>query len=530
MKRTIRMILAVGLAAAMLLALPAFAAPVGAREYDEHDAALLRAYFEQEGLMSVTNGVALNGEEYDPDDISTWTSCTWTDDGRLLTFAPSVTNVGTATGGSLDLSNCSALTTVNIADAHIYGKLDISNCPALTTVNVTGATHLTSVDFTGSDNITLLWVSRNEIDSIDITSLKQIDSFDCSYNPITELDLSQAKQLRILRCGNCSISELDLSSCPGLTELSCRTNELTELDISMLTNLRLIYTQYNKLTKLDISVLNGGKSYLVDKIGNGYVAVTTSINSSGQPVYYGWSKPMDGESFYGWYREETKLGSSSLYKLPFEGGQDHITAHFCNAEYYTVTFADYDDTVLKTERVPEGGSALAPEDPVREGYTFIGWDKDYSNVTGDITIRAQYKQDGPAAPVIESERFEMRDRLIGDGKKDIRFLFKITLNDSTITAEGITYGAEGGYVITRYYAELTAGVLPMIIEGEKLYSFDQENNSCEYTAVLTGIPQRMFGVTVTVTPGIEYSLGDSAESAFGEPMATSVNAITGDNP
>jgi surface protein len=57
---------------------------------------------------------------------------------------------------------------------------------------------------------------------------------------------------------------------------------------------------------------------------------------------------------------------------------------------YTVTFVDYDGTVLKTQTVEEGSSATAPADPSRAGYTFTGWDKSFSNITSNLTVSAQY--------------------------------------------------------------------------------------------------------------------------------------------
>ena len=57
---------------------------------------------------------------------------------------------------------------------------------------------------------------------------------------------------------------------------------------------------------------------------------------------------------------------------------------------YTVTFVDYDGTILGSDRVHYGTAATAPEDPSRGGYNFSGWDKDYSNVTDDLTVTAQY--------------------------------------------------------------------------------------------------------------------------------------------
>ena len=57
---------------------------------------------------------------------------------------------------------------------------------------------------------------------------------------------------------------------------------------------------------------------------------------------------------------------------------------------YTITFTDYDGTVLKTESVIHGDDATAPADPTRVGYTFTGWDLDFTNVSGNLNIIAQY--------------------------------------------------------------------------------------------------------------------------------------------
>lgn len=63
-----------------------------------------------------------------------------------------------------------------------------------------------------------------------------------------------------------------------------------------------------------------------------------------------------------------------------------------NIKNYKVTFKDYDGTILKEEEIQEGNSAVAPEEPKREGYEFTGWDKSFENVTEDLVITAQYKK------------------------------------------------------------------------------------------------------------------------------------------
>ena len=58
---------------------------------------------------------------------------------------------------------------------------------------------------------------------------------------------------------------------------------------------------------------------------------------------------------------------------------------------YQVRFYDWDNTLLKTDSVNYQSAATAPADPTREGYTFLGWDKDFSNITADLDVYAQYE-------------------------------------------------------------------------------------------------------------------------------------------
>ena len=66
--------------------------------------------------------------------------------------------------------------------------------------------------------------------------------------------------------------------------------------------------------------------------------------------------------------------------------------HFAKVTKYTVTFVDHDGSLISSQSVEKGKSATAPADPTRAGYTFTGWDNDFSNVTGDITVTAQYEE------------------------------------------------------------------------------------------------------------------------------------------
>lgn len=57
---------------------------------------------------------------------------------------------------------------------------------------------------------------------------------------------------------------------------------------------------------------------------------------------------------------------------------------------YKVTFCD-GDVILKEQQVAPGAKATAPIDPIKEGYDFVGWDQDFSNVQGNLVVNAIFE-------------------------------------------------------------------------------------------------------------------------------------------
>ena len=115
-----------------------------------------------------------------------------------------------------------------------------------------------------------------------------------------------------------------------------------------------------------------------------------------------------------------------------------VTAQY-QINTYTVTFKDWDGTVLDTQTVNYGGSATAPADPEREGYTFTGWDVDFTNVTSNLVVTAQYEQNAPSQ--------YLKGDVNCDGivdSADITLAAAYAMSAGSVTAQGIANGDMNG--------------------------------------------------------------------------------------
>ena len=135
--------------------------------------------------------------------------------------------------------------------------------------------------------------------------------------------------------------------------------------------------------------------------------------------------------------------------------EDTYTAVYRTADVpnptYSVTFLDYNGTVLKTESVESGKSATAPSNPTRSGYIFSGWDKAFDRVTSNLTVTATYTKITSPTIVVDSVTANAGDTV------------EVAVNISN------NPGVAGAKFILTYDSNLT---LTSAIEGDAFSSLD----------------------------------------------------------
>ena len=152
-----------------------------------------------------------------------------------------------------------------------------------------------------------------------------------------------------------------------------------------------------------------GEELAIGFLGDDQATVSAQVGSMTQYAQKLWYNPLDGMLYWAAIFGNTCTmvvtdmltgvsAATGVTGLAGETNGMQTTALFVpytiqTTVTYTVTFVDgLTDEVITTVEVEEGTAATAPEPPVHEGYTFTGWDVDFSSVTSDMKVVALYEQ------------------------------------------------------------------------------------------------------------------------------------------
>lgn len=104
------------------------------------------------------------------------------------------------------------------------------------------------------------------------------------------------------------------------------------------------------------------------------------------------------------YMSDLSLIMVTPYNSNWSGNTFELYELWIDVDYtasttYTVRFLNWDNSVISTQTVTRGGSATPPPNPTRDGYTFSGWSGNYTNVTANVDIIAQYTKNSSSGEV-----------------------------------------------------------------------------------------------------------------------------------
>jgi hypothetical protein len=167
----------------------------------------------------------------------------------------------------------------------------------------------------------------------------------------------------------------------GLTNDSWRAHEEEHADLSHVTSNMTVYARW-EVTKYLVTFNVDGKQILSTHRNHGST-VTYSANSAAK--YFDQYKPATESEVYtltGWTPE----------LAPVTADVDYEAVYTTAPRKYTVYFQNWDHVLIDEQEVEYGKAAQAPADPTREGYTFVGWDREFDNIIANMTVTALFEK------------------------------------------------------------------------------------------------------------------------------------------
>ncbi len=492
---------------------------------------------------------------------------------------------------SIDVSNCPNIETISVNSCNIE-ELDLSGITTLTnldcdengmkTLKLDGCTslrllscienELTELDLSGCETIILLFASDNNLSSLniddclnveslyiggndlsgvlDLRGHSALDSLECYNNNLYELYLGSnlidvycygnalsklefegGNRLRYLYCYDNNIAELDVENFTSLYDLRCQDNYIKELELSGCTDLWVLYTSGNPLNYIHTSCewlgaypvtvssqIGGHVELQREQVWIEYLPLTATAYAD---EYY---------EFTGWYDENGEL-VSAVSPFIMETGSYNIEARFASLnDTYTVTFIDgLTGDTIDVQTIPEGEDAVEPKAPEHEGYEFIGWDGDFTNVTWDLTITAMYEE-------VINYSVEVGDVSANQGR---RVFVPISMDNLASGVFTITYDSEALRYIT--YTNPDANAFVLINEREQgmldiavvnpYGNYEGECISLEFAVSADAVGIYELGLTVTdsasIVDGTTISVdGDDIDAVSGSITVSTEYAVT----
>ena len=149
---------------------------------------------------------------------------------------------------------------------------------------------------------------------------------------------------------------------------------------------------------------------------------------------------------------------------------------------YTVTFKDFDGTVLNTQKVEKGKDATAPAEPKRENFKFAGWDKSFKKITSDLVVTATYTT---TKTVIYAEHVSV-NKGADEVTMNIRVInnpgimgavLKVSVDDKVLSFKEATKTEYPGLTLTSPGPKTTASPYTFMLDSLELAKEDKKDGT-----------------------------------------------------
>ena len=354
---------------------------------------------------------------------------------------------------------CEKLETVNITgNMSSIGDYVFKDCPALNDVTLSGTINsLGLIPFTGCDKLSNVSFLGNDYFSCDnsiiygmsggakariieclegrtskyvkpselagVTSIAPRAFQGC--DALREIDLTESEITTVPEYAFADTTEMRTiklpTTCTTIEDYAFQKSGMERLEASQYLNL-IGQHAFDELLKAnpdpkDVVICSPENSYLYNYAQlKGFTVDTTPLVEYFTVNFRDWNEKLGSYALVPDAEQRVKGGEAATPPTPagksgevfqyWDPDPSEITADVTITAMYskedpdanklTVTFQDWDGTVIKEIKVSSGGSIADADLPntsnlVRDGYIFIGWDRPLTNITESFTTMAQYK-------------------------------------------------------------------------------------------------------------------------------------------
>lgn len=124
------------------------------------------------------------------------------------------------------------------------------------------------------------------------------------------------------------------------------------------------------------------KSFDVSYVDYDGSVISKQTISKGENAIEPFPPKRTGYTFTGWSSNNKNIQSDTTIKATYVKKQN---------QKYTVKFVDRENNLISKATVEKGKSATPPTPPTLTGYKFDKWVGDYTNITSNTTVKAEYK-------------------------------------------------------------------------------------------------------------------------------------------
>ena len=266
---------------------------------------------------------------------------------------------------------------------------------------------------------------------------------------------------------------------------------------------------------LIVFLLMNNKNYEVVFDSNGGSIVETQKVKKSETAVKPNDPTMDGYKFDNWYLDDKVFDFSTPIEknITLKAKWIKDAGSEVKIQKYTITFNSDGGSSVSSLEVEENGLVKRPSNPIRDGYTFVGWLSNGKNydfntpVSGNLTLTAKWEKVNNTSNINNDNKKPNNNNNNSNNKDDTIEVSSIKLSKSSLS---LKVGKKSTLTVTINPSNATNKNVTWSSSNKSVATVDSNGKVVAVgpgTAVITAkVGNKTVTCTVTVTENVTYSV------------------------